>query len=111
VLDEHLVATYWLYSQALGGVKLYVPSEHAEAAVALLERDDSEALRGLPESSLPPAPDELCPNCGAAAAGRSLLNRLSRALSLVFMVPIFFRRNAVRCRACGHRWRSRRAAA
>src|SRR4029450_4166443 len=83
VLDEHLVATYWLYSQALGGVTLYVPSAPGEAPVALLERDGSEALRGLPESSLPPAPDELCPNCGAAAAGRSLVHRLSRAPSLV----------------------------
>ena len=111
VLDEYLVGTNWLYSQAVGGVKLCVPREHAEAATAFLARDDSEALRSVPEGALPPSPDELCPKCGAPASGRVTLGRLSRVLSLLLIVPILFWRHTERCSACGHCWRRSRHAA
>jgi len=105
VLDQYLVGTNWLYSQAIGGVKLYVPSEHAEAAIEALEGDDAEALAAVPESSLPPASDELCPNCGAVGALGSGWFHRWRALSLLFTFPFLFWRRRVRCPSCGHEWR------
>lgn len=39
--DEHLVQTDWLYSIAVGGIKLQVPAPHAERARQILARDDS----------------------------------------------------------------------
>jgi hypothetical protein len=105
VLDQYLVGTQWLYSQAIGGVKLCVPREHSEAAMALLDADESEALRSAPEASLPPAPDELCPRCGAPVAGSSRLGVRSRALSLLLTIPFILRRRSERCSACGHRGR------
>ena len=41
--DENIVSMDWLYSDAIGGVKLTVPSEYAEEALALLEIDTGEA--------------------------------------------------------------------
>jgi len=39
--DEHLVQTDWLYSIAVGGIKLRVADEDAERAVIILETDYS----------------------------------------------------------------------
>ena len=42
--DEHLVQTDWLYSIAVGGIKLQVAPEDAERAVQILARDDSDEV-------------------------------------------------------------------
>jgi len=42
--DEHLVQTDWLYSIAVGGIKLQVANEDAERAVVILETDYSEEI-------------------------------------------------------------------
>lgn len=42
--DQHLVQTDWLYSIAVGGIKLQVDSADAERAMSILDRDDSAAL-------------------------------------------------------------------
>jgi hypothetical protein len=36
VADEHLVSMYWLYSNAIGGVKVLVPEAQAQHAKDLL---------------------------------------------------------------------------
>jgi len=41
VLDEHTVSINWLYSNAIGGVRVVVPASEAEAAAEIL---DSEGL-------------------------------------------------------------------
>ncbi len=41
--DEHLVQMDWLYSIAVGGIKLQVREQDAERALQILEADDSEA--------------------------------------------------------------------
>ena len=45
--DNHLVQTDWLYSAALGGIKLQVPEAEAERARVLLTQDRSHELEGL----------------------------------------------------------------
>jgi len=42
--DEHLVQTDWLYSIAVGGIKLHVAEEDAEHAVKILATDYSEDI-------------------------------------------------------------------
>ena len=42
--DEHLVQTDWLYSIAVGGIKLQVRSELAERALEILNTDYSAYL-------------------------------------------------------------------
>ncbi len=42
--DQHLVQTDWLYSIAVGGIKLQVDAHNAERALEILDRDDSAAL-------------------------------------------------------------------
>lgn len=45
--DSHLVQTDWLYSAALGGIKLQVPEMEAERARQLIDQDHSAELEGL----------------------------------------------------------------
>ncbi len=42
--DQHLVQLDWLYSIAVGGIKLQVAPEDAERARRILDRDDSASL-------------------------------------------------------------------
>ena len=42
--DQHLVQTDWLYSIAVGGIKLQVEARDVERALAILGRDFSEDL-------------------------------------------------------------------
>ncbi len=42
--DEHLVQTDWLYSIAVGGIKLNVADADAERALVILQTDFSETL-------------------------------------------------------------------
>ena len=60
VADEHTINMQWLYSNALGGVRLQVPMVCREDAVALLATDESEALRAEQGSS-----EFQCLRCGS----------------------------------------------
>ena len=42
--DQHLVQTDWLYSIAVGGIKLQVEAAHAARAEAILAQDFSSEL-------------------------------------------------------------------
>ncbi|SMN11222.1 hypothetical protein SPBRAN_1462 [uncultured Candidatus Thioglobus sp.] len=42
--DEFTINMQWLYSNALGGVKVQVPPSCVERAIEILSRDDSDLL-------------------------------------------------------------------
>jgi hypothetical protein len=44
VADEHTINMDWLYSNAMGGVRLQVLQEQAAAAIELLKEDNSQAV-------------------------------------------------------------------
>ncbi len=43
--DEYTIGMQWLYSNALGGVKVQVPEPYAQQAVEILAQDNSDLLR------------------------------------------------------------------
>ncbi len=51
--DAHLVQTDWLYSAALGGIKLQVDEKDAEQARRILHRDHSAVMAELGETPDP----------------------------------------------------------
>ena len=65
ILDENQVRFRWFMADALGGVKVAVRAEDAERAREILAGDHSAELSDTPEGRLPPAPEEICPQCGA----------------------------------------------
>jgi len=103
IADEHMVGAYWLYSNAVGGVKLQVEPEHATRAAALLDEDRSPLL---PELSDDLEPEEhSCPRCGSPDVIHPRAQRWSAVASLMLWLPIVFWSRSMRCRSCGNRWR------
>lgn len=112
LLDEHTVSMNWLYSQAIGGIKLIVvdaPLAEAQEALAPIGPGIFEALS---EMQLPPTPFDICPKCGSEDVARSKEVIRLKALSLWFIgfflvVPFAARRESLSCRSCGQTWKAR----
>lgn len=126
IADEEMVGINWLYSNALGGVKLVVPGEDAERALEILTNAASadDSLPEMPESlAAPPAQPDVCAECGSSESTR--LNRLLVFAMLALLmygigVAVDQRELAVagiaaaaliafvlpprRCARCGARW-------
>ena len=60
ITDEYTINMQWLYSNALGGVRLLVPKDYEKEAKALISKDFSECLKEEEEID-----ETLCPHCGS----------------------------------------------
>ena len=100
VADEYTIGINWLFSNALGGVKVRVPEPLA-----------SEAQELLASKAEPSPTDETaahaCPQCGSKNTGDFLDKRGAFLTLLLLGLPLLLPREKKRCRDCGHRWRSR----
>lgn len=94
--DEYLVQIDWLYSNAVGGVRLQVGDEDVDEALEILK----VPLEESDESSYP-----VCPNC---ESGNTHLDGVPKRLACFFMVfisaPIICLGRKMVCRDCGHSW-------
>jgi len=108
VVDEHLVQINWMYSQAIGGVKLQVPEEVFERAREILGKDYEKELGEIEEAQFEPSPEEVCPNCRSSSTAARRYSLWSLLPSFIFLVPIFFRKRGRVCNSCGATWRSKR---
>jgi len=97
LLDEYLVGIDWVYSQAIGGVKLQVRDSDVKRAHNILKEDCSDILR---KKNLD-MPAEVCPKCGSCNISVQRYSLWSLIPSLFFLCPIFFRRKNWRCTDCG----------
>ncbi|MCP4547505.1 MAG: DUF2007 domain-containing protein [bacterium] len=104
VADTNLVNMNWLFSNAVGGVKLLVPESYAEEARAVLtgEADiQTEAPAELPDLNV-------CPECGGSNTIDTRRGRRWTFLTwLLAGVPLFYPPKGFRCRDCGSVWRER----
>ena len=95
--DEHVVSMQWLFSNAVGGVKLQVPADQVEMARDVL--DPPAPVDGIPAAA---AGTDACPQCGGARAESVLWGRQPAVLTwLVMGVPLFPIRRLRRCASCG----------
>lgn len=102
VADEHTVNMQWLYSDALGGVRLQVPEVFAGHAMALLQEEREEALVEEQGAELPP-----CPHCGSKDTEFYQFGRGGAFLAFLLLnFPLFPVKSGIRCRQCGKRSKS-----
>lgn len=97
VADEHTINMQWLYSNALGGVRLQVPAAYAESARKVLEEDREQDL--LEEQG---HDSKTCPNCGSTATEYHQIGR--KWAFMVFLgldFPLFPVKDGIKCRQCG----------
>ena len=107
IADQNLVAVYWLYSRAIGGVKVRVDEADLERAREVLRDDRSDDLLTVPKARGDQEDDERCPHCGSRQTRGSHLQRNVAAFALATGLPIFAWRRRLVCIRCGRSWRRR----
>ena len=91
--DDETIAVNWLWSNALGGVKVQVPESEVEEARRLLAAE-------------PEAQDAtLCPHCGSADTHYTLEKRASFLTWLLLGLPVVPAFSRTSCAACGFKWK------
>jgi hypothetical protein len=99
--DDMTIRMDWLWSNALGGIKLCVKSEDADAAAQLLDQGIPEVfdVKGIGEYKQPS-----CPNCKSLDISSEALNKPVAYTSILLGVPIPLSRHRWRCNSCSHLW-------
>jgi hypothetical protein len=98
VADEYTIGVNWLYSNALGGVKVQVPESLASEAREILAAETD-----APQTREPDA--EICPECGSKNTEDFLEKRNSFLTWVLLGFPLLLPMEKKRCNDCGHRWR------
>lgn len=102
--NEFTIGVNWLYSTALGGVKLKVLEVDVAQAKQILQEDDKGTTEaGHVEEDLPL--ENVCPSCGATEIETRNYTRKFAAMSLLLSLPLFFFLKRYRCKGCGRRWK------
>lgn len=103
--DANIIAADWLYSNAVGGVKLLVPSDRLDEAIALLEtpaQDADSSPLGSTDAPHQERSEDICHQCGGDQFEPIKRGRRWAALTwLLVGVPLAPVRRAFRCRQCG----------
>ncbi len=92
----------WLYSNALGGIKLRVGEQDATLAREIIESAlaDGEELQKTHSEGA-------CPHCGSSKTASVILGRRWAVLTwLILGVPLVWPWTRLRCSSCGRTWRA-----
>lgn len=101
--NQYMVGVNWLYSTALGGIKLKVHARDAERANEILSSFEPGYTEGLDEEKI--APEATCPLCGSTKITTKNYTRKFAAISLLLSLPLFFFLKRNSCNECGHKWK------
>lgn len=103
--DEYVVTADWLYSNAVGGVKVLVPAGEVEAARTVL---DIPAI-SEPAESADRSAAAACPRCGSHDLAPATRGRRSSFLVwLLLGFPLIPMLRRTRCASCGYTFSARR---
>ena len=105
VAFEHHIWAKWTLSVALGGVRVQVPGPYLNEAVRVIENINSGKYKIELEEEITPTDSIRCPKC--AAQDSYPLNwpgKLALLVVFLFVVPLPYTHNLVRCGQCSHTW-------
>mgnify|MGYP001279760102 CR=1 FL=1 len=98
IADEHTINAQWLYSNAIGGVRLIVDEENSELAKSILSTDYSLAVDANIECE---DDGDVCPHCGSQRLVP--FTKGKRPAFMVFILlgfPLFFYKHGYQCQSC-----------
>ncbi|MGP0565663.1 MULTISPECIES: putative signal transducing protein [unclassified Nitrospina] len=97
IADEHLLSINWLYTPAVGGIKVQVPEDWVDAAKDILTTDHQDEI-----AEIDTEPPLTCPRCGGTHATMVLGDPLMLLLTFALLgAPLFFLRETMKCHTCG----------
>jgi hypothetical protein len=104
---KNLVGVDWLYSFAVGGVKLQVAEQEADNAKEILNEDCSEELDLVEDEFPQPEKNEICEKCHSPNLRVLDARRKAGAWSLLFWwlimaIPLIFFGKRYQCENCQH---------
>lgn len=99
--DENTIRMDWLWSNLLGGIKLWVTEENAATASELLGRESAEGFETEDAEELEPP---RCPQCHSANVLFEELSKHAAYATVLLGVPIPLRHLGWKCHSCGHHW-------
>ena len=103
LVDDNMIRMDWFYSNLVGGIKLCVKQEDAEAALDLLEQSIPEEFE---VEGVGPYEQPRCPKCQSLDIASEDLNQPVAWVSAYALgFPIALRRERWVCHSCGERWR------
>ena len=103
--DESVVAVNWLYSRAVGGIKLKVRRADAERAIEIL-REEPAKVEVRQEGVTENQPDILCPRCSSPDIFPERLSRRMVFATWIFLgVPLPFLSRKWKCIECDYKWK------
>jgi hypothetical protein len=100
--DDNAINMNWLWSNAIGGVKVRVPESEMEEARRIMRLEAGDGVDSLD----PVEPAIVCPVCGSRSSHSSLDKRgtfLTWLLLGLPIVPVFAKRV---CDDCGSKWKA-----
>lgn len=99
--DDNLVRLDWFISNFVGGIKLLVDRDNADAAANVLNQPIPEGFdfQGAGDYQQP-----RCPKCYSLDIAFEELNKPVAYTTAYFGVPIPFPRKSWKCNTCGRRW-------
>jgi hypothetical protein len=97
-----MVRTDWFISNLLGGAKLLVDRENAEAAIEVLDQPIPETFEvdGIGEYEQP-----RCPKCQSLDIHFEDLDRQVVYVGLFASIPIPYYKRCWKCDSCGQEWK------
>jgi hypothetical protein len=102
LIDESVIRMDWLWSDLLGGVKLCVKREDAEAAAQILNQEIPEkfSFEGAEDFEQP-----RCPQCQSLTITYEDMNKpATYATAFVLGLPIYIPCRRWNCQNCGYIW-------
>lgn len=112
VADEHMVQANWLYSLAIGGVRLQVKESGAELALSILNSNTESTSEELSTSTY--AVNEHCPKCNSTYIQYKTFSQRFVFLFWLLSTLIFgntggltlpFLKRKWKCHHCGYEWK------
>jgi hypothetical protein len=101
LVDDNIVRMDWFYSNLIGGIKLVVNPEDAEAATEILNQPIPETIEveGVGSYEQPK-----CPKCQSLDVNFQELNKFFSYGSAGVGIPVPVYKKAWTCHSCGNEW-------
>jgi len=101
--NQYMVGVNWLYSTAVGGIKLKVHEDDVPRANEILKTFEMGCSEELDEETL--TSEATCSVCGSSKIITKNYTRKFAAISLLLSLPLFFFLKRNSCQECGHKWK------